>query len=204
MFKQQKQSDDCVQHQQRARLSPGTTGCQTYSSASHGRIPSCFPASCPRESIVCKCCQSPFISHTGGSPWSRASARQPQLLIPGTASLTPQRQLKQHSCHSQNKVPSCRRKDGSKILAHHQQIIPFILSRQLPRKNGHFQLTQQNLEATGCIYIPWNNTQSCYSVTPGPCFVPSRSECKPETCFVYRRHLQNQNRQRQKKKHLLN
>lgn len=135
---------------------------------------------------------------------SRASARQPQLLIPGTASLTPQRQLKQHSCHSQNKVPSCRRKDGSKILAHHQQMIPFILSRQLPRKNGHFQLTQQNLEATGCIYIPWNNTQSCYSVTPGPCFVPSRSECKPETCFVYRRHLQNQNRQRQKKKHLLN
>lgn len=41
------------------------------------------------------------------------------------------------------------------------------------------------------FYIPWNDSQSRYSMTPAPCFVPSRSECKPEICFVYRRHLQN-------------
>lgn len=41
------------------------------------------------------------------------------------------------------------------------------------------------------FYIPWNDAQSCYSMTPSPCFVPSRSKCKPEICFVYRRHLQN-------------
>ena len=79
MFKQQKKSDHCIQHQQRAQLThtpPGTSGRQTESPAPPERIPSCFPANCPSEHIVWKPRQNPFISNTGGSPWSWTSARQ--------------------------------------------------------------------------------------------------------------------------------
>lgn len=35
-----------------------------------------------------------------------------------------------------------------------KQIIPFIVSGHLPRRNGHFQMTQQNLETTGFFTSP--------------------------------------------------